>query len=98
MTHWEGQQRQQEQVQSINDLASSPSSQNTISLLTHMHDNVSVVDGFGFWLSYRNSFQGAKSIVMQTSVVLGPNLRRRGAKLSEGGTPVEESQGSDSIM
>ena len=31
--HWEGQQQQQEQVKGITELPSSPSSQNTISLL-----------------------------------------------------------------
>ena len=30
-----------------------------------MHDEISMVDGFSFWFSPRNSFQGAKSIVMQ---------------------------------
>ena len=34
-----------------------------------MHDKVSVVDRFRFWFSSRNSFQGAKSIVMQTFIV-----------------------------
>ena len=63
-----------------------------------MHDNVSVVDRFRFWLSSRNSFQGAKSIVMQTSIVFGPNFRGEGVEVSEGAPPVEESQASDSIM
>ena len=67
-------------------------------LPAHMHDKVSVVDGFSFWFSSRNSFQGAKSIVMQTSIVFGPNFRKRGAKVSEGAAPVEKSQASDSIM
>ena len=61
-----------------------------------MHHKVSVVNGFSFWFSSNNSFQGAKSIVMQTSVVFGPNFRRRGAKVSKGAPPVEESQASDS--
>ena len=55
-----------------------------------------MVDGFNFWFSSRNSFQGEKSIVMQTSIVFGPNFKRRGAKVSEGAPPVEESQASDS--
>ena len=53
-----------------------------------MHDKVSVADRFTFWFSSRNSFQGAKSIVMQTSIVFGPNFR--GAEVSEG-APVDES-------
>ena len=63
-----------------------------------MHDKVSVVDRFKFWFSSRNSFQGAKSIVMQTSIVFGPNLRGEGAEVSAGKAPVEERQASDSIM
>ena len=63
-----------------------------------MHDKVSVVDGFSFWFSSRNSFQGPKSIVMQISIVFRPNFRRRGAKVSEGASPVEENQDSDSII
>ena len=64
-----------------------------------MDDKVSVVDGFTFWFSSRNSSQGAKSIVMQTSIVFGPNFRRTGAKVSEGAPPpMEESQASDSTM
>ena len=31
-----------------------------------MHDKVLVVDVLSFWLSFKNSFQGIKSIVMQT--------------------------------
>ena len=54
-------------------------------LLAHMHDKVSVADGFSFWFSSRNSFQGAKSIVMETSIVFGPNFRRIEAKVSGGG-------------
>ena len=53
-----------------------------------MHDKVSVVDRFSLWFSSRNSFQGAKFIVMQTSIVFGPSLR--GAEVSEG-EPVDES-------
>ena len=63
-----------------------------------MHDKVSVVDRFSFWLSSRNSFQGAKYIAMQTSIVFGPNFRGQRAEVSEGAPPVEESQASDSIM
>ena len=50
-----------------------------------MHDKVSVVDRFSFWFSSRNSFQGAKSIVMQTSIVFGPNFGGggEGAEVSE---------------
>ena len=62
-----------------------------------MHDKVSVVDRFGFWFSSRNSFQGAKSIVMQTSFVFG-HVGGQGAEVSEGAPLVEESQASDSIM
>ena len=62
-----------------------------------MHGKVSVVDRFRFWFSSRSSFQGAKSIVMQTSIVFGPNFRGEGAEVSEGAPPVEESQASDSI-
>ena len=43
-----------------------------------MHDKVSVVDRFSFWFSSRDSFQEAKSIVMQTSIVFGPNFRGGG--------------------
>ena len=53
-----------------------------------MHDKVSVVDRFSFWFSSRNSSQGAKSTVMQTSIVVEPNFR--GAEVSEG-APVDES-------
>ena len=54
-----------------------------------MHDKVSVVDRFRFWFSSRNSFQELfhsffKSIVMQTSIVFGPNLEGEGAEVSEG--------------
>ena len=65
-----------------------------------MHDKVSVVDRFRFWFSSRNSFQGAKSIVMQTSIVFGPNFRGGGGKRKSlrGAPPVEERQASDSIM
>ena len=63
-----------------------------------MHDKVSVVDRFSFWFSSRNSFQGAKSIVMETSIVFGPNFRGQGAEVSEGTPPVEERQASDSTM
>ena len=47
-----------------------------------------MVDRFRFLFSFRNSFQGAKSIVMQTFIGFGPNFREEGA---ERGTP---SQGS----
>ena len=63
-----------------------------------MHDKVSVVDRFSFWFSSRNSFQGAKSIVMQTSIVFEPNFRGQGAEVSEGTPFVEGSQASDSVM
>ena len=33
-----------------------------------------MVDRFSFWFSSSNSFQGAESIVMQTSIVFGPNF------------------------
>ena len=51
-----------------------------------MHDKVSVVGRFSFWFSSWNSFQGAKSVVMQTSIVFGPDLflEGEGAKVSEG--------------
>ena len=39
-----------------------------------MHDKVYVVDRFRFWFSSRNSYQGVKSIVMQTFIVFGPNF------------------------
>ena len=59
-----------------------------------MHDKVSVVDRFSFWFSSRNSFQGAKSIAMQTSIVFGPNLRGgEGVEVSEGSTPEERKPG-----
>ena len=61
-----------------------------------MYGKVSVVDGFNFWFSSRISFQGAKS--MQTFIVFGPNLRRRGGKVAEGAPLVEGSQASDSII
>ena len=66
-----------------------------------MHDKVSVVDRFTFWFSSRNYFLRAKSIVMQTSIVFGPNsffLGGGGEQKSLRGTPVEESQALDSIM
>ena len=66
-----------------------------------MHDKVSVVDRFSFWFSSRNSFLGAKSIVMQTSIVFGPNSFLGGGggeQKSLRGTPVEASQALDSIM
>ena len=63
-----------------------------------MHDKVSVVDRFSFWFSSRNSFQGAKSIVMQTFIAFGPNFRGQGAEVSEWAPLVEESQAPDSIM
>ena len=62
-----------------------------------MHDTVSVIDRFRFWFSSSNSFQGEKSIVMQTSIVFGPNFRGQGAEIFEGAPPVEESQASESI-
>ena len=67
-----------------------------------MHDKVSVVDRFSFWFSSRDSFQGAKSIVMQTSIVFGPIFFLGGGggreQKSLRGIPVEESQALDSIM
>ena len=65
-----------------------------------MHDKVSVVDRFSFSFSSRNSFQWAKSIVMQTSIVFGPNLREEGREQkSLRGHPLKkESQVPDSIM
>ena len=63
-----------------------------------MHDKVSVVDRFRFWFSSRNSFQGAKSIVMQTSIVFAPNFGGGERKSLRGAPPVEERQASDSIM
>ena len=42
-----------------------------------------MVDGFSLRFSSGNSSQGAKSIVMQTSIVFGPNFRRGAAKVSE---------------
>ena len=62
-----------------------------------MHDKVSVVNGFSFWLFPGILFQGPKSIVMQTSIVFEPKSQEEG-EVSEGGTPAEESQASDSIM
>ena len=58
-----------------------------------------MVDRFSFWFSSRNSFQGAESIVMQTSIVFGPNFVGGGEEQkSLKGTPVEESQALDNIM
>ena len=53
-----------------------------------MLDKVSVVDRFSFWFSSRNSFQGAKYIVMQTSVVFRPNFGGGGGG---GGAEVSEA-------
>ena len=54
-------------------------------LPAHIHHKVSVVDRFRFWFSSSNSFQGAKSIVMQTSVIFGPYFGRgEGTEVSEG--------------
>ena len=52
-----------------------------------------------FWLSSRNFFRGAKSILMQISFVMllfsdqisGKGKSFQGSKLLQGGTPVEES-------
>ena len=52
-----------------------------------MHDKVSVVERFMFWFSSRNSFQGAKSIVMQTSIVFKQISGGKGAKVF-GGHPL----------
>ena len=52
-----------------------------------MHDKVSVVDRFRFRFSSRNSFQGAKSVVMQIFIVFGPDFRGKGAEVS-GGHPL----------
>ena len=60
-----------------------------------MHDKVSVVDRFSFLYSSRNSFQEAKSIVMQTSIVSNQISGGGEQSLREG---TEESQTSDSIM
>ena len=61
-----------------------------------------MVDRFSFWFSSRNSFQGAESIVMQTSIVFGPNFGGGGGReqksLQLRGTPVDESQALDNIM
>ena len=62
-----------------------------------MHDKVSVVDRFSFWFPSRNSFQGAKSIVMQI-YCFWTKFQGQGAEVSEGAPPVEESQASDSIV
>ena len=40
-----------------------------------------MVDRSSFWLSCRNLFQGAKSIVMQTSIVFGPKFEEEGESL-----------------
>ena len=60
-----------------------------------------MVDRFSFWFSSSNYFQVAESIVMQTSIVFGPNVvgggRGREQK-SLKGTPIEESQALDNIM
>ena len=62
-----------------------------------------MVDSFSFWFSSRNLFQGAESIVMQTSTVFGPNFLVVGwggggrEQKSLRGTPVEESQALDNI-
>ena len=58
-----------------------------------MHDKVSVVDRFSFLISSRNSFQGAKSIVMQTSIVFGANLGGEGVEVSKGALPEERKPG-----
>ena len=63
-----------------------------------MHDKVPVVDRFSFWFSSRNSFQRAKSIVMQTSIVFGPNFRGQGVEVSKGTPPIEESWASDRVV
>ena len=62
-----------------------------------MHDKVSVVDRFSFSFSYGNSFQGAKSIVMQLLLFLDHVSGGRERKPLRG-APVEESQASDSVM
>ena len=54
-----------------------------------------MVDRFSFWFSSKNSFQGAKPIVMQTSIVFGPNLEGGREQKSLRGTPVEEGQALD---
>ena len=57
-----------------------------------------MIDRFSFWFSSRNSFQGAKSIVMQTSIVLDQISGGREQKSLRGAPPVEESQALDSTM
>ena len=57
-------------------------------LPAHMHNKVSVADRFSFWFSSRNSFQGAKSIVMQTSIVFRPNFGGGGKQKSLRGHPL----------
>ena len=46
---------------------------------------ISVVGRFRFWLFSRNSLQGAKSVVMQTSIVLDQISVGEGAEVSGGG-------------
>ena len=51
------------------------------------------------WLSSRNSFQGAKSIVMQNFCCFRTKFQERGgAKVPEGVPPVEKGQASNSVM
>ena len=50
-----------------------------------MHDKVSVVDGFSFWLFPGIFFKGAKSIVIQTSVVFRPKSQEEGSSEGEWG-------------
>ena len=63
-----------------------------------MHDKVSVVDGFSFWLFSKNFFQGGQNLLLYKLLLfLDQNLRRR--EVSEGeGTPVEETQATDNIV
>ena len=63
-----------------------------------MHDTVSVVDRFNrFRFSSRNSFQGQNLLLCKLQL-FSDLISGEGAEVSEGTSPVEESQPLGSIM
>ena len=68
-------------------------------LPAHMHNKVSVVDGFSFWISSRNSFQGQNLLLCKLLLFLDQISGGGEQKsLEPRASSVEESQASDSLM
>ena len=63
-----------------------------------MHDKVSVVDRFRFWLSSRILFRAQNLLLCKNLLFLDQISGGGGLEVSEGVIPVEESQASESIM